>query len=287
MRPIEAALDYARRGWPVFPCHWQGERRKRPLTLNGFHDAAADSAILAKWWGRWPSALIGLPTGQKSGLVALDIDVKGDRSGFASVDELGVPSLPDTPMAHTPSGGLHLYFARPVGGIPSTSGARGRGIGPGLDWRGEGGYVIAPSPGSGYVWDPCLNLDTAALQPVPAALLPREPPRPSSTARPIRPFGELTPYAEAALDSAFDAIADAPDGQQRNTLNREAFGIGQLVGAGVLPAPLALESLRCAATKMRSFDPRRPWRARDLERMVRDAFTDGMAKPRRPESRHL
>jgi putative DNA primase/helicase len=75
-----AALGYARRGWPVFPCHWQGERRKRPLIECGFHAATTDNeAQIRAWWRRWPDALIGVPTGRAIGAVVLDIDVKDDR----------------------------------------------------------------------------------------------------------------------------------------------------------------------------------------------------------------
>jgi hypothetical protein len=107
-------------------------------------------------------------------------------SAFPRLDtlaDLGFAILPDTPMVHTASGGLHLYFEPPASPeIRNTGGARGRGIGPGLDWRGEGGFVIVPSSGNGYCWDPQWNPETAALAPVPTALLPRKPER-RSTAR--------------------------------------------------------------------------------------------------------
>lgn len=64
MTPLGAALRYAaQRGWPVFPCHANGERRKRPHVEGGFHTASRDPRIVGAWWGRWPDALIGLPTG--------------------------------------------------------------------------------------------------------------------------------------------------------------------------------------------------------------------------------
>src|SRR5215469_3805189 len=76
MTNLEAALRYAARGWPVFPCQWQGEGRKRPLIERGLHAATIDSAIVTNWWTRWPEALIGLPTGDPIGCVVLDIDRK-------------------------------------------------------------------------------------------------------------------------------------------------------------------------------------------------------------------
>jgi hypothetical protein len=77
-------------------------------------------------------------------------------------------------LARTPSGGAHLYFtAHEHIEIRNAQGARGRGTGPGLDWRGTGGYLILPSLGSGYRWDLVCNLDTVPLALVPADLSPR------------------------------------------------------------------------------------------------------------------
>ena len=121
------------------------------------------------------SWLIGVPTGRVSGFVVVDIDRKPGADGIDTLDEIGVSILPETPIVHTPSGGLHLYFAAPPGEVRNTAGARGRGLGRGLDFRGDGGYVIVPSPGSGYRWDAVWRLTTAPLAPLhpPSVPLPR------------------------------------------------------------------------------------------------------------------
>src|SRR5438270_5096162 len=68
--------------------------------------------------------------------------------GFDTQAELGFALLPETPMAHTASGGLHLYFESPDRiEIRNTAGAYGPGIRPQLDTGGEGGPIILPSPG--------------------------------------------------------------------------------------------------------------------------------------------
>src|SRR3954471_617174 len=182
-------------------------------------------------------------------------------------------------MVHTASGGLHLYLAIPPGGLRNTGGARGRGIGPGLDWRGNGGYVIAPSPGSGYRWDPHWNLSTIALAEVPPALLPREPEGVAST-KPVRPATGLSPYAEAALDSACRRIITAPAGEQEATFNGECFAIGTLAGAGAIPAEFARRALAWAAHQMPSHDRRRPWIGSEVDRKVERALAEGMRRPR-------
>lgn len=58
---FKAALSYARRGIPVFPCEPGG---KRPLTYNGFWDATTDIGRVKAWWSRWPDANVGVPTGK-------------------------------------------------------------------------------------------------------------------------------------------------------------------------------------------------------------------------------
>jgi hypothetical protein len=279
MMPLDAALQYASdRGWPVFPCS-----RKRPLTEHGFHDASLDPLVIEGWWIRWPSALISIPTGRATRLVVLDVDIKDDRAnGYDSLEELGLSILPDTPLAHTPSGGLHVHFDPGEREIRCSAGK----LGPGLDVRGDGGSIIVPSPGSGYSWDPHWNLDSAPLAPAPDWLIATtaEPQPQEPSPRPLRPQ-PLDRYAEAALDDAVRAIGTAPDGQQHSTLNREVYSIARIVAGGIMPAGLAIEALMWAARQMRSHDPRRPWRPIELDKMVRTAFTDGLARPRQPPGR--
>ena len=99
--------------------HWKGEHRKRPLVERGLYAATIDRDQIRNWWRRWPKALIGLPTGRTSDTVVLDIDVKrADTNGLDTLAELGCAILPDTPLVHTASGGLHLYFLEQSDDLP-------------------------------------------------------------------------------------------------------------------------------------------------------------------------
>jgi hypothetical protein len=274
MTPLDAALHYAALGLPVFPCIAQGPRRKTPHSPRGFHDASSDPAIIKAWWTRWPDALIGMPTGRPLGRVVLDIDVKhAETNGFDTLDDLGHSILPVTPMVHTASGGLHVHFAAGARELRCSAGL----LGAGLDVRGDGGYAIIPSPGSGYEWDPIHGLETP-LAPAPIWLWPVRPPRPMPP--PPGPRVGLSPYGEAAIEDACDVIVGALAGEQERTLNAECFSIGTLAGAGIVPASIALRALLRAANAMPNHDPRWPWRPEEIDLKVRRAFNAGMAHPR-------
>ena len=131
---LRAALTYAEQGWPVFPCKPGG---KAPLTPNGHLDATTAASRIAAWWHRWPDANIGIPTGGRSGILALDVDHP------ASLDELEAEhgKLPATRTHSTGSGGMHYLYRYPAAeNIPNSAGK----LGSGLDVRGEGGYIIVP-----------------------------------------------------------------------------------------------------------------------------------------------
>lgn len=90
----------------------------------------------------------------------------------------------------------------------------------------------------------------------------------------------LSPYAEAALDSACRKIIFAPSGEQEATLNGEAFAIGTLAGAGAIPEEFARRTLIWAAQRVASHDPHDPWLASELQAKVGRAFAAGVRRPR-------
>lgn len=147
------------------------------MTEHGFHDASTDPETIRRWWARSPHALIGMPTGERTGLAVLDVDMKNGVNGLRTLAGVGFAELPITPTVLTQTGGYHLHFMRPEDGFGNTAGAGGRGIGPGLDWRCDGGYVVLPAPGTGYRWHEERHYGTCWPPPIPEALLPRPPAR--------------------------------------------------------------------------------------------------------------
>jgi hypothetical protein len=119
---LEAAVAYADRGLPVFPC-----KGKLPLTQHGFQDASTDHKQVLAWWKHWPEANIGVRTGLDSMLVVLDVDVQ--HGGGGSLAELvrKQGALPSAPEVLTGGGGKHFYFAHPGREIRNSAGKLGPG----------------------------------------------------------------------------------------------------------------------------------------------------------------
>ena len=245
---VEVALRYAAHGWPVLPLHAPlphgcscgsldcGSPGKHPRTRRGLHDATTDPTTIRGWWGRWPHANLGVATGDASGLLVLDIDLP---DGPVSLERLQAEhgALPPTCEQRTGSGGRQLLFRRPAGDLGNRA-----GLMPGIDVRGDGGYIVVPpsvhASGGRYRWvvraaaaDPpswllALLRDRDRTRPVEAPAVP--------SARPL-PVGEREQrYAAVALTRELGRLAAAPVGTRNDTLNRAAFNLGQLTGAGLL-----------------------------------------------------
>src|SRR4051812_49038931 len=131
--PIDAALYYATRGWPVFPVSFNTDplAKKYPLTTHGMNDATREESRIREWWARWPKAVPAIRTGEQSGIVALDIDIRPGGSGFDSLDELGITVHPSAPTAHTPRRGCAILFSWPGHFVKTCSGE----LAPHLDIR--------------------------------------------------------------------------------------------------------------------------------------------------------
>ena len=130
-----AALQLARRGMNVFPCRRQG---KEPATPHGCLDATIDPAVIEAWWENDPLLNVAVATGEASNLVVIDLDGNEAESALRRIEsEHG--KLPDTVAVKTPRG-RHLWLRHPDKPVPNSASK----IGPKIDVRGRGGYVIAP-----------------------------------------------------------------------------------------------------------------------------------------------
>jgi hypothetical protein len=130
-----AAHQYADAGWPVFPCR---AGSKEPATEHGFHNATTGHRQIARWWSRQPEANLAIATGAP-GPDVVDVDVRETGSGFAAFNRAKRAGLVEGYQAivRTPSTGMHLYYQ-------GTDQRNGSIRGQHLDFRSQGGYVIAP-----------------------------------------------------------------------------------------------------------------------------------------------
>jgi len=242
-----AAIELASFGLAVFPVR---AGRKEPALRDWQARATTDPVEVARLF-TGQDCNIGVLTGVRSGGFVLDIDRKG-VDGLSTVSELEGRhgDLPGTWSVQTPSGGRHLWFASTTDRC-----VRNRaGFAPGLDIRGDGGFVVAPPSvvGDGcYRWlvppsrqgppeAPQWLLDLAAPQPPP-------PSQTRYTGLAVAGNGGLARYVAAAVVGEAQKVETAPPGRRNQTLFQAAANLGELVGAGVLRSEIAETALSLAA----------------------------------------
>ncbi len=246
------ALDLARAGLAVFPVRGAGADAKKPCpTVRWGDDATTDAGAIESWWRRWPDAMPAIHLG-RSGLLVVDLDRhEGGADGLAAWDEVNCGVV--APAVDTPSGGRHIYFRQPEGRAHGNR--EGLLKGRGINIRGLGGYVVAPgalrADGEG-AYQPVMAGALVAAPLVPDWLYalidpPAPPPEPATHAAPPLTDTRLDRYAEKAVTAELDAIRAAGKGGRNNQLNRSAFALGQMVGAGWLSEANALSLLTSAA----------------------------------------
>ena len=222
MSPLSDAIRLASEGLPVFACEPRGKRPLAAAAPNGCHSATTDLDIVKDVWGRFPTANVGVATG--NGILVLDVD--GDE-GILTLSELA--PLPRTRSVST-GNGRHFYFRADGVDLRNTA----RKLGPGLDTRGTGGYVIAagvhPS-GNEYQSDD-IPIANAPPWLVAALITPPERPRSDPAEMILRASDETTPYGRAALQNEALRVADAPKGTRNHTLNAAALKLGHLESGG-------------------------------------------------------
>ena len=318
---VRGALAYAARGWRVFPLV-PGE--KRPAVTRWEDRASLDPARIEGCWTRRTNAGpfgVGIACGP-SRLVVIDLDQPKPNSALPEpwrvpgvidgADVLAVladraghpdPATLGTYAVLTPSGGMHLYFTAPtvddLGG--AYAGALGNTVGtlgPLVDTRAGGGYVVAPPTvlhldpdgpdpdgptpqTAGYVVDPAGGPD---VLPLPGWLLDRLrhdplPPAWPTVVRLAAPLAgraldeRAARYLRAALDRTLSAVLEAAPGTRNRTLYGAAVSLGRLVAGGALDDAETRGALVTAGTAI-GLDER------EAGATVRSGFRAGATSPR-------
>jgi hypothetical protein len=151
---IDAVLRIAHH-LPVFPCLARERealingkpkliRAKSPHIQNGFQNASQDEPQIRAWWKRWPDALVGVPMGQTTGLIAVDYDPGKHTDDTGEWIQTHADALMCARIHGTLRNGRHYIYRIPAGQRYRTGSdlfLAGK-IRPGIDLRAEGGYVI-------------------------------------------------------------------------------------------------------------------------------------------------
>lgn len=162
----KAAVEYAKMGWLVFPLHAIGDdgcctcgnptcsdAGKHPRVARGLKEASRDLDQIDAWFGKdAPLSNIGIVTGEISGITVIDIDIGDGKFGAESwAEAIKDHGEPDTLMAETGSGGMHVIF-KYNSALKTASNVLGKGV----DSRNDGGYIVgSPSrhrSGGRYSW---------------------------------------------------------------------------------------------------------------------------------------
>lgn len=193
MNLLEAALNYAGWGIPVFPVHGISDNGactcgkptcvhpgKHPILDGGYKNATCDQQQIIEWWNKYPKANIGIPTGKVSGWYAVDVDKKNNgKENYHKFVERHKNDLPKASLkVNTGGGGHHLIYTQPACGraVGSTTNI---GRLEGVDFRGDGGYIVVPPSlhhsqeiyewARGFSFDG--HYDPAQLVPLPALIV--------------------------------------------------------------------------------------------------------------------
>jgi hypothetical protein len=308
VRLRDAALAYASRGIPVLPLHYPvphlarqtipdratitpawttgcscGDRAcaqvgKHPLgslVPHGLKDATINRARILAWWTQRPQANIGLATGHRFDV--LDVDgPAGAQAVLAFAATHGLVS--SGPLVRTGGGGWHYYLA-PTG----LGNIRPRGL-EHVDWRGRGGYVVAPpsrhASGHPYRFLPGRDLEapvSAVSAPLRQRLEPQHFDRPAASVVRL-PAEESTRdrYGRVALAEELARVANASKGQRNRQLWESGRNLYNLVAAGTLDPRQVHQELLQAAERcgLLTEEPRQTHRTLASARQV------GLAHPR-------
>jgi putative DNA primase/helicase len=282
---LSAAIDYAGHGWAIIPV---SPTTKIPLVEEWQKLGSRDEKQIRAWWRQWPNAMIGVLTGPASGFWVLDVDIdpEKDLNGFPVLEawEREFGKLPATLLVDTPRGGRHFYF-KWRDGVRNNAGRKEMR---GVDWRGEGGFVIVPpstkADGKTYKWWQGPG-DLVETETAPEWLLDKVLKKPSIAERAqaaVVPPASYAPsskrgYGAAALEAECQELASAASGSRNDQLNRSAFSLAQLVAGGELGETEVKSALFEAASACGLVqDDGRP----SVDKTIWSGFNAGIQHPR-------
>lgn len=235
---LQAALDYARRGFPVFPLV---PGAKVPAIKGWQNEATTDPEKIDGMWAQWPKANIGVPTER---LLVVDIDPRNQGfDTFAMLNALHefVPTFSVT----TRSGGLHLYYRLPEG--LTLKGGTNK-LGRGVDVKSHGGYVVGS--GSDADGEYFIRKDLP-VAPAPQWLLDAcQQARPRSESAGVR----LVPEDDTGVDLAGAWLAKHAPDAHLGEIDDTAYKVAaRLYDYGVSPA--TAEALLTEWSETHAFPP--------------------------------
>jgi hypothetical protein len=242
----EAAV-YVSLGWKVL---FLSEATKLPIPgSHGYKDATDDAELIDRHSRQFPRANIGVPTGKPSELLIVDVDKR--NGGFASVKALESQGFvfDACPVSKTGNDGRHYWYAlKPGESFPSSNGR----LDPGIDVKGDGGYVVAPpswvgrteaGPGGRYEW----IVHPTEIRPPPLPVWLRD--KLVRKRKPVLPTVSIRPSdiaAQRRLDALARTVASAKRGERNNVLNWAAYRAGEMVWLGQASADIVNEALWAA-----------------------------------------
>lgn len=296
---LDMALTCAARGWRVFPVR---PGKKPPAVSDWERRATTDLERIRRCWDH-DAYNVGVACGP-SGLVVIDLDTpkpgetppsRWARPGIGEGADVladlcethGQPFPFGTFTVRTRRGGTHLYFTAPPGvRIRNTAGDSARGLGWLIDVRAAGGYVLAPgsfvdlSDGTG-TYEVTDDSPPAVLPEWLSGLLSAaddaSPPLGCIPAD-VERVSDLDAYAASALKREIARVRAAMTGGRNHALNKAAYHLGRLIGAGAIPESLAASELYAAASVHFDSDP--PLTPADARATIGAAIAAGKRNPR-------
>jgi putative DNA primase/helicase len=270
-------------GWSVFPARRDANnpaRNKEPLVAWKRYQQKRASYTLCEQWDTAANNNLAVVTGRISGLWVLDIDGDTGKETLARLTDQHGP-LPETICVRTGSGGLHYYFRFPdseqVDIRNMVKKDRQANALPGIDVRGDGGYVIAPpsihESGNAYEW--LVPPSQGNLKDAPDWLLNIADRARTDDAAPLlehKADSDPTPDAlEKFKQRQLNRLRKATNGSRNDMLNKVTFLLAQKIPFG-LDRERTLRDITDIARQIGLDDA-------EITRTMESAISAGLAQP--------